>query len=134
MACEKFKALDPSSHKKILAKAQKIYDEYVRVEAPKEVNLDSITRATTVTNLSNPNRHCFDHAQRRVRHVLEKDVYPRFLHFNLYTQLLETCSDAVTELKVASWSGGYTGVYVIIAAQESLSGWKLEFFQICFLH
>ncbi|OQV25762.1 putative Regulator of G-protein signaling 3 [Hypsibius exemplaris] len=92
LACEKFKRLDPHGHRKITAKAQKIYDEFVRVEAPREVNLDSITRATTVTNLANPNRHCFDHAQRRVRHVLEKDVYPRFLKFDLYTQLLSAPS------------------------------------------
>ena len=92
LACEKFKRLDPTGHRKIVAKAQKIYDEFIRVEAPREVNLDSITRATTVNNLASPNRHCFDHAQRRVRHVLEKDVYPRFLKFDLYTQLLPAVS------------------------------------------
>ncbi|XP_055338734.1 regulator of G-protein signaling rgs-7-like [Paramacrobiotus metropolitanus] len=100
LACEKFKRLDPSSHRKIHSKAQKIYDEFIRVEAPREVNMDSLTRATTVTNLANPNRHCFDHAQRRIRHVLEKDVYPRFLHFDLYTRLLQDTSSVAVPINV----------------------------------
>ena len=90
LACEKFKRLsDSSGNKKIAAKAQKIYDEFIKVEAPREVNLDSLTRQITITNLSNPNRFAFENAQRKVYNVLEKDCHPRFLKFHLYTQLLQ---------------------------------------------
>ncbi|GAU88446.1 hypothetical protein RvY_01143 [Ramazzottius varieornatus] len=90
LACEKFKRLsDSAGNKKIAAKAQKIYDEFVKVEAPREVNLDSLTRQIIITNLSNPNRYAFENAQRKVYNVLEKDCYPRFLKFHLYTQLLQ---------------------------------------------
>lgn len=85
LACEDFKKVRPH---KLSTKARKIYNDYIAVQAPKEVNLDSTTRTQTINNLTNPNRHSFDQAQRRVQGLMERDAYLRFLQSELYLELL----------------------------------------------
>ncbi|PIK62045.1 putative regulator of G-protein signaling 3 isoform X3 [Apostichopus japonicus] len=84
LACEDYKNLKPS---KMVARAHKIYEDYVTIQAPREVNLDSRTRLQVVSNLSHPNKHSFEQAQKRIEALMEKDSYPRFLRSDIYIKM-----------------------------------------------
>ncbi|XP_046644583.1 uncharacterized protein LOC124329539 isoform X2 [Daphnia pulicaria] len=87
LACEEYKNSKPQ---KLSARAQKIYNDFVAVQATKEVNLDAETRLITLTNVqsNNPDLHAFDRAQRRIQHMMERDSYLRFLQSELYLELV----------------------------------------------
>jgi len=87
LACEDYKVSKPQ---KMGAKAQKIYNDFVAVQAPKEVNLDAETRLIVLTNVqsNNPDAHAFDRAQRRIQHMMERDSYLRFLQSELFLELV----------------------------------------------
>ncbi|KAF6075707.1 regulator of G protein signaling 5 [Phyllostomus discolor] len=87
MACEDFKKT--RSPDQIAEKAKKIYEEFIRTEAPKEVNIDHLTKDITQRNLAEPSLSSFDEAQRRVRALMEKDSLPRFLRSELYLELVK---------------------------------------------
>uniref|UniRef100_A0A914VBH0 RGS domain-containing protein n=1 Tax=Plectus sambesii TaxID=2011161 RepID=A0A914VBH0_9BILA len=88
IACEEYKRIkDP---KKLALRAKEIYIEFVAVQSPKEVNLDSDTRSATQASLAGADRNTFDSAQYRIEHLMEKDSYPRFLKSELYTELLNS--------------------------------------------
>ncbi|XP_060055973.1 regulator of G-protein signaling 3 isoform X2 [Erinaceus europaeus] len=86
LACEDFKKV--KSQSKMVAKAKKIFAEYIAIQACKEVNLDSYTREHTKDNLQSVTRNCFDLAQKRIFGLMEKDSYPRFLRSDLYLDLI----------------------------------------------
>ncbi|XP_032088419.1 regulator of G-protein signaling 3 isoform X5 [Thamnophis elegans] len=86
LACEEYKNI--KSQSKMIAKAKKIFTEYIAVQSYKEVNLDSYTREHTKENLQNISWGCFDLAQRRIYGLMEKDSYPRFLRSELYLDLI----------------------------------------------
>jgi regulator of G-protein signaling 3/regulator of G-protein signaling len=73
---------------KITIKAQKIYNDFIVAQAPKEVNLDSLTREGLVSKMLTPNATTFDQAQKRIQGLLEGDAYIRFLKSDLYLELL----------------------------------------------
>lgn len=86
IACQEYKQCEDSQM--LPSQSQKIYGDFVAVQAPKEINLDSKTRMITVTNLEHPTRHAFEDAQKKIQALMEKDSYPRFLESDLYLQLL----------------------------------------------
>ncbi|XP_013781190.1 regulator of G-protein signaling 3-like [Limulus polyphemus] len=86
LACEEFKK---TRSNKLPSKARKIYSDFVAVQAPKEVNLDSTTRMAVMNSLSNPDHHSFDQAQRKVQGLMERDAYHRFLQSEFYLELLQ---------------------------------------------
>lgn len=57
--------------------------------APPQVNLDSGTREQTRRNLLAPTASCFDDAQRKIFHLMEKDSYRRFLKSRFYLELAD---------------------------------------------
>ncbi|XP_015426782.1 PREDICTED: regulator of G-protein signaling 4 [Myotis davidii] len=77
LRCEEYKRTRSPS--KLRPKAMKIYEEFISVQATQEVNLDSGTREQTRRNLLAPTASCFDEAQRKIFHLMEKDSYRRFL-------------------------------------------------------
>ncbi|KAM5294481.1 regulator of G-protein signaling 5 [Glossophaga mutica] len=85
MACEDFKKT--RSPDKIAEKAKKIYEEFIRTEAPKEVNIDHLTKAITARSLVRPSLSSFDAAQKAVHALMEKDSLPRFVRSELYQEL-----------------------------------------------
>ncbi|XP_018532791.1 regulator of G-protein signaling 5b [Lates calcarifer] len=84
LACEDYQATKPS---KLAAKAKKIYDEFIGSDAPREVNLDHVTKAITKENMEHPGQSCFDLAQAKIYALMEKDCYPRFLKSSTYLEL-----------------------------------------------
>ncbi|KAK2822101.1 hypothetical protein Q5P01_022166 [Channa striata] len=90
LACEDYRATKPS---KFSSKAKNIYDEFIGSDAPREVNLDHVTKAATRKNMEQPCQSCFDLAQAKIYSLMEKDCYPRFLKSSTY---LELCRKAKT--------------------------------------
>ncbi|RXM99438.1 Regulator of G-protein signaling 8 [Acipenser ruthenus] len=75
MACEDYKKTKSTA--KLGLKAKKIYEEFIDVQAAREVNIDFQTREMTRRNLQEPTPSCFDDAQGKVHSLMEKDSYPR---------------------------------------------------------
>ncbi|MEE6521525.1 hypothetical protein FKM82_019760, partial [Ascaphus truei] len=86
LACEEYRDTHP--HFLLPSRARKIYQHYITLQSPKEVNLDAGTRELTEQNLVSPTRSTFDVAQRRIYGLMERDSYPRFLRSDLYQGLL----------------------------------------------
>nr|CAG4638163.1 EOG090X0IBZ [Chydorus sphaericus] len=93
LAVEEFKSSKPQ---KLAVKALTIYNDFIAVHSPKEINLDAETRMATprymatLTSIQskNPDHHVFDRAQRRIQHMMERDSYLRFLQSELFLELI----------------------------------------------
>ncbi|XP_016080076.1 PREDICTED: regulator of G-protein signaling 16 [Miniopterus natalensis] len=90
LACEEFKKIRSAS--KLASRAQRIFEEFICNEAPKEVNIDHETRELTRMNLQAATATCFDVAQGKTRTLMEKDSYPRFLKSPAYQDLAAQAS------------------------------------------
>ncbi|XP_069823672.1 regulator of G-protein signaling 4 [Dendropsophus ebraccatus] len=90
LACENFRKTKSTA--KLSGKAQKIYEEFVSVEASREVNLDSTTREETNKNILHPTHSSFDQAQHKIYILMEKDSYRRFLKSHFYLDLVHMTS------------------------------------------
>ncbi|KAG9351061.1 hypothetical protein JZ751_024951, partial [Albula glossodonta] len=86
MACEDYKKI--KSPAKLGTRANKIYEEYIDVQAPREVNIDFQTRELTRQNLRDPTPSCFSEAQAIIYSLMEKDSYRRFIRSKMYIDLL----------------------------------------------
>ncbi|XP_023284546.1 regulator of G-protein signaling 2-like [Seriola lalandi dorsalis] len=84
-ACEDFSTL--TTHTEMASKANSIYEEFIKSEAPKEINLDFHTRNAIVQSLHEPTTTSFLAAQRKVYSLMENNSYPRFIHSDLYKEL-----------------------------------------------
>ncbi|XP_030646993.1 regulator of G-protein signaling 21-like [Chanos chanos] len=87
LACEEYKKI-PSSPERISA-ASKIYSEFVQVDAPKQINIDSETRKIIAANISTPDLNSFDKAQTLIYNLMARDSYPRFLKSEIYQAILK---------------------------------------------
>ncbi|XP_036613091.1 regulator of G-protein signaling 16 [Trichosurus vulpecula] len=94
LACEEFKKIHSAT--KLASRAQRIFEEFICSEAPKEVNIDHETRELTQKNLQAVTATCFDEAQEKTRTLMEKDSYPRFLRSAAYRDLAEKACAAST--------------------------------------
>ncbi|XP_044295051.1 regulator of G-protein signaling 16 [Varanus komodoensis] len=90
LACEEYKKT--RSRAKLAAKANRIFEDFVQTEAPREVNLDHETREATRRNLTAATSACFKEAQAKTHTLMEKDSYPRFLKSAYYRDLAEQAS------------------------------------------
>ncbi|XP_069792396.1 regulator of G-protein signaling 4-like isoform X2 [Narcine bancroftii] len=86
LECEAYRKDKTSA--KLAFKARKIFDEYIAVDAPKEVNLEAQIREKVKKNILEPTSSCFDEAQSKIYTLMEKDSYPRFLKSKMYLDLL----------------------------------------------
>ncbi|CAH8439019.1 unnamed protein product [Schistosoma guineensis] len=87
LICEDYR--NKSGTKNMQREAFKIFNEFVAVQAAREVNLDSNTRLQTEKELESANRNTFDQCQRRIQSLMEKDSYRRFLRSDLYLTAME---------------------------------------------
>ncbi|XP_038650843.1 regulator of G-protein signaling 4-like [Scyliorhinus canicula] len=86
LACEEYRKC--KSPAKLASKAKKIFNEYIAVEAPREVNLEPQVREKTSENILEPTSACFDEAQSKIQTLMQRDSYPRFLKSKVYLDLL----------------------------------------------
>uniref|UniRef100_H2YFP8 RGS domain-containing protein n=1 Tax=Ciona savignyi TaxID=51511 RepID=H2YFP8_CIOSA len=73
--CESFKQIKPNKIRKVAAK---IYEQYLEVGSPNEINIDAKTRDLIQSNLANPNIEIFNQAQSRIFKLMESDSFRRF--------------------------------------------------------
>ncbi|KAM4604962.1 regulator of G-protein signaling 18 [Polymixia lowei] len=85
LACEEYKTID--SETKLLSKAKHIYTIFIESEAPKEVNIDYVTKTAIRNNIAHPTKSCFEAAQSKVYSLMKKDCYPRFLNSDIYLRV-----------------------------------------------
>ncbi|XP_043078252.1 regulator of G-protein signaling 2 [Puntigrus tetrazona] len=85
MACEEFRKI--RSRSKLKSRAKAIYDQFIRADSPKELNLDFYTKETLHQSLLILTQSSFKAAQNRVYFLMEHNSYPRFLDSELYRQL-----------------------------------------------
>ncbi|KAK9519687.1 hypothetical protein VZT92_022398 [Zoarces viviparus] len=84
-ACEDFRNI--TSHTELASKANSIYEEFIKSEAPKEINLDFHTKNVIVQTLHEPTVTSFLAAQRKAYSLMENNSYPRFIYSDLYKEL-----------------------------------------------
>ncbi|ETN68296.1 regulator of G protein signaling domain protein [Necator americanus] len=97
---EEFKKMKEGK-KATIQKAHEIFKEYVAAAAPKEVNLDSDTRAATKAAMeSGCKTDTFSLAQSRIEQLMAKDSYRRFLKDPLYLDLVEGVENGENSPKV----------------------------------
>uniref|UniRef100_A0A3B4AZD8 RGS domain-containing protein n=1 Tax=Periophthalmus magnuspinnatus TaxID=409849 RepID=A0A3B4AZD8_9GOBI len=90
LTCEDFKKIHSSF--RMSSRAKRIYEQFIKAESPKEINIDHQTREQIKRNVKTPTTHCFDEAQKIVYGLMERDSYPRFLRSDMYRTLLENLS------------------------------------------
>ncbi|KAG8436646.1 hypothetical protein GDO86_007662 [Hymenochirus boettgeri] len=98
LACEDYR--NAKNTAKLSEKAQKIYEDFISVEATREVNLDSATREDTCNNLRQPTNSTFDEAQHKIFILMEKDSYRRFLKSRFYLDLVNVGSSGASTKKI----------------------------------
>uniref|UniRef100_A0A915PJR6 RGS domain-containing protein n=1 Tax=Setaria digitata TaxID=48799 RepID=A0A915PJR6_9BILA len=90
--CEEFRKMKEGK-KSTIQKAHSIYTKYIAEQSPKEVNLDSDTRAATKAALENGAKpNMFSLAQTRIEQLMAKDSYRRFLKSKLFLDILSNGS------------------------------------------
>ncbi|XP_058493501.1 regulator of G-protein signaling 13-like isoform X2 [Solea solea] len=95
LTCEDYKKIRPSF--RMSSRAKKIYEQFIKTESPKEINIDYHTREQIKRNVKTPTMHCFDDAQKIVFGLMERDSYPRFLRSDVYRTLLESLATDATK-------------------------------------
>lgn len=85
LACEEFRKI--RSRSKLKSKAKSIYNEFIKPDSPKEINLDYNTKEMLQQSLLIPTPCTFKVAQHRVLYLMEHNSYPRFLESELYQTL-----------------------------------------------
>ncbi|KAK5977849.1 Regulator of G protein signaling domain protein [Trichostrongylus colubriformis] len=101
LECEEFKKLKEGK-KATIQRAHEIYKEYVAPAAPKEVNLDSDTRAATKAAMeSGCKPDTFSLAQSRIEQLMAKDSYRRFLKDSLYLDLVDGVENGENTPKIS---------------------------------
>uniref|UniRef100_A0A672F9T5 Regulator of G-protein signaling 8 n=1 Tax=Salarias fasciatus TaxID=181472 RepID=A0A672F9T5_SALFA len=86
MACEDYKKIKSST--KLVSKANKIFKEFIDVQAPREINIDYRTREKTKQSLADPTPTSLNEAQAKIYSLMEKDSYPRFLRSKMYQDII----------------------------------------------
>uniref|UniRef100_A0A3Q2XF99 Regulator of G-protein signaling 1 n=1 Tax=Hippocampus comes TaxID=109280 RepID=A0A3Q2XF99_HIPCM len=86
LACEEYKKI--KNVPEMISSANRIYSEFVQTEAPKQINIDCVTREKITNNISQPTLTSFDTAQRLIYSLMARDCYPRFLKSDIYQGLL----------------------------------------------
>ncbi|KAG7457218.1 hypothetical protein MATL_G00244200 [Megalops atlanticus] len=97
LACEDFRKI--TSPAKLTTRAEKIYEEFIRSESPKEINLDYQTKDAVARSLQQPTALCFATAQKKIYILMENSSYPRFIQSELYKELCTVAMGRVTRMR-----------------------------------
>uniref|UniRef100_A0A8C3A284 Regulator of G-protein signaling 8 n=1 Tax=Cyclopterus lumpus TaxID=8103 RepID=A0A8C3A284_CYCLU len=102
MACEEYKKIKSST--KLVSKANKIFQEFIDIQAPREVNIDYRTREKTKQSLEDPSPTSLNEVQAKVYSLMEKDSYPRFLRSKMYQEMINRLYSSHTILRDIRYS------------------------------
>ncbi|CAG0889715.1 unnamed protein product [Cyprideis torosa] len=84
---EEFRRLKSS---RLSARARELYEEYITVRAPRELNLDKDIRSRIEEGLEHVTPDLFDAAQTRVKWLMEREPYTRFIYSPFYMEVVPT--------------------------------------------
>ncbi|XP_029308655.1 regulator of G-protein signaling 2-like isoform X2 [Cottoperca gobio] len=90
LACQEFKTSDCPEERTL--RATSIYEEFIKQESPKQVNLDFNTREIISQSLLQPSPSCFVVAQRKIYSLMENGSFPRFIQSEQYKVLFDATS------------------------------------------
>nr|XP_046265124.1 regulator of G-protein signaling 21-like [Scatophagus argus] len=90
LACQEFKTFD--SPEELRRRAASIYEEFIRPDSPKQVNLDFHTRESIRLSLQQASPSCFVVAQRKIYSLMENGAFPRFIQSEQYKALFSATS------------------------------------------
>ncbi|XP_061588890.1 regulator of G-protein signaling 5-like [Cololabis saira] len=90
LTCQEFKAV--GSPKERTQKAASIYEEFIREDSPKQVNLDFYTKEIISQSFQQPSPSCFVAAQKKIYSLMENDSFPRFIQSERYKVLIDATS------------------------------------------
>lgn len=85
LVCQEFKTCESLEER--TRRAARIYEEFVKADSPRQVNLDFYTRETINQSLQQPSPLCFVVAQRKIYSLMENDSFPRFTQSEHYKVL-----------------------------------------------
>ncbi|TSS97517.1 Regulator of G-protein signaling 18 [Bagarius yarrelli] len=85
LACEDYK--NTASTADLPSRAKQMYAIFIDAEAPKEINIDHLTKQDIQKNIVQPTASCFESAQSKIYALMKKDCYPRFLTSDIYLNL-----------------------------------------------
>lgn len=102
-AVEEFRVM-PGSKAEVQERACEICDMFVRVGAPGEVNLDSVTRSELIDNITNKSskENIFSFASEKVFQKLKFELFPQFLISNEFKTLDKKVDAAKPDLDTVS--------------------------------
>ncbi|XP_069793921.1 regulator of G-protein signaling 21-like [Narcine bancroftii] len=86
LSCEAYKKI--KSPTKLASQAKRMYSQFIKSEAPKEINIDFTTRENITKSIHEPTQSSFDVAQKLIYSLMAKDCYPRFLKSESYLELI----------------------------------------------
>ncbi|KAM9349965.1 regulator of G-protein signaling 21-like [Symphorus nematophorus] len=90
LACQEFKTFD--SPQELERRAASIYEEFIRADSPKQVNLDFYTGDIISQSLQQPSPSCFVVAQKKIYSLMENCSFPRFIQSEQYKVLFDAAS------------------------------------------
>ncbi|XP_014288997.1 regulator of G-protein signaling 7 isoform X3 [Halyomorpha halys] len=94
------------SLKQVPEKVNMIYDEFLAIGAPCEINIDSKTQEESLAEMKAPSRFTFEAAAHHVYTVLlAKDCYPRFIRSDQYKSLLANALQPPTKKRFFGFGG-----------------------------
>lgn len=90
LACQEFKSFDSPEER--TQRAASIYEEFIKADSPKQVNLDFYTREIIGQSLQQPSPSCFTVAQKKIYSLMENGCFPRFIQSEHYKVLFDAAS------------------------------------------
>ncbi|KAI4809058.1 hypothetical protein KUCAC02_017973 [Chaenocephalus aceratus] len=90
LACHEFKTSKRPEEQ--TRRAARIYEEFIRDESPKQVNLDFYTREIIRQSVRQASLSCFVVAQRNIYSLMENDSFPRFIESEQYKVVFDAAS------------------------------------------
>jgi len=93
--------------KKVKSNVQTIFDNFLSEDAPNPINIDSKIKDTTVKNMENPNRYCFEEAQEHIYRLMKTDSYARFLKSDHYQCFLDSNSQKLPHKSKLLYGSNY---------------------------
>ncbi|KAK5859516.1 hypothetical protein PBY51_021068 [Eleginops maclovinus] len=90
LACQEFKTSKSPGEQR--PRAARIYEEFIRDESPKQVNLDFYTREIIRQSVRQATLSCFVVAERKIYSLMENDSFPRFIESEQYEVLFDAAS------------------------------------------
>uniref|UniRef100_A0A3Q2CMG2 Regulator of G protein signaling 2 n=1 Tax=Cyprinodon variegatus TaxID=28743 RepID=A0A3Q2CMG2_CYPVA len=81
LACKEYQTCD--SQERRTQMAARIYDEFIRNNSPKQVNLDFHTKETIRQSLEKPSLSCFRVAEKKIYILMENCSFPRFIETDI---------------------------------------------------